>query len=254
MPFLPRPHLPNDSSARVGKRGPQAQLLLALALGLVLMVGSAFVLVGFRPLAIGVSTVGYAVGGSLAWWLLRQGFPHPSLGAGNRITLGRLALVASLIAPLVEASSTWVFLAVALLALGLDGVDGYLARRQGRVSEFGARLDMEVDAALTVTLALNAILVGSVGLIALLLFLPRYLFVLAGRFAPWLRRPLPERFSRKLVTVVQIGTLIALQLPFLVELFATPLVLIVGSALIWSFTCDVWWLWQQKHSWRDDNA
>ena len=218
------------------------------------MLASSLVLVGFRPLAIGISALTYALGGGLARWLFRQGFPHPSLGAGNRITLGRLALVASLIAPLVEASTPWVFLVVALLALALDGVDGYLARRQGRVSAFGARLDMEVDAALTVTLALNAILVGSVGLIALLLFLPRYLFVLAGRFAPWLRRPLPERFSRKVVAVVQVGTLIALQLPVLVELFATPLVLLAGGALIWSFSRDVWWLWQQRHSGQDDDA
>lgn len=245
---------PSDPQKNAGARDPQAQLVTALGVGVLVMLASSLVLVGFRPLAIGISALTYALGGGLARWLFRQGFPHPSLGAGNRITLGRLALVASLIAPLVEASTPWVFLVVALLALALDGVDGYLARRQGRVSAFGARLDMEVDAALTVTLALNAILVGSVGLIALLLFLPRYLFVLAGRFAPWLRRPLPERFSRKVVTVVQVGTLIALQLPVLVELFATPLVLLAGGALIWSFSRDVWWLWQQRHSGQDDDA
>ena len=222
------------------------QLLTVLAAGLLIVLVAVALLVGFHPLALGVSVAAYTGGGFLAVWLLRRGFPHPTLGVGNVVTVGRLALVASLLAPLVAATTTWVFLAVSLLALALDGVDGYVARREDRVSTFGARLDMEVDAALTAALALNAILVGSVGAIALLLFLPRYLFVVAGRFAPRLRRPLPDRFGRKAVTVVQVGTLIALQLPVLISAAATPLVVLVGAALLWSFGRDVWWLWEHR--------
>ena len=45
--------------------------------------------------------------------------------------------------------------ALAGFALALDGVDGHLARRFDQVSDFGARFDMEVDAALILVLCIG---------------------------------------------------------------------------------------------------
>ncbi len=135
---------------------------------------------------------------------------------------------------------------VAAVALGLDGIDGWLARRDGLSSDFGARFDMEVDSALALILALNAWAAGTAGAIVLLIGLPRYVFALAARVLPWLDRPAPERFSRKLVCVVQIATLIALQPPPVAASVANPVVALVAAALIWSFGKDVLWLWRTR--------
>jgi hypothetical protein len=103
---------------------------------------------------------------------------------------------------------------------------------------------MEVDAALAVVLALNAWASGTAGAIILLLALPRYVFAIAGRVLPWMTRPLPPSFARKLVCVVQISALIALQIPTLPAVAATLIVLVTAGALIWSFGRDVIWLYR----------
>ena len=164
----------------------------------------------------------------------------------NIVTLVRLALAAALLAPLVGDAAPWAVFAVALLALALDGVDGWLARRESRVSAFGARFDMEVDSALALILALNAWASGTTGAIVLLIGLPRFAFASAAWALPWLGRPAPERFSRKAVCVLQLGTLIALQLPPVAADLANPVVAVVALALLWSFGRDILWLWRTR--------
>src|SRR5438876_4072504 len=124
--------------------------------------------------------------------------PHRRLGAANRITLGRAA-IACLIAvraidpaPLGEAER-WVLGAIAGAALLLDGADGWAARRQGLVSAFGARFDMEVDAFAISVLAITVAKVAAVPFWVLALGAMRYLYLGAGRVLPVLRRPLPGR-------------------------------------------------------------
>ena len=136
--------------------------------------------------------------------------------------------------------------AVAVLALGFDGFDGWLARRQGYVSGFGARFDMEVDSLLALILSVSAAVASGLGPLAILLGLPRYLFAAAAWRLPWMRRALPERFSRKTVCVIQLGVLIALQAPILPPGVAVTLVLVAAAALIWSFAVDVAWLWRRR--------
>ena len=193
------------------------------------------------------AVMGYLIGVSLVLILLLRGFPHPSLGACNVVTLVRLALTAGLLAPLASPVIwPWAVFGVAVLALSLDGVDGWLARRAGRASDFGARFDMEVDSALALILALNAWAAGVIGPWVLLIGLPRYAFIAAAAMLPWLNRALPERFSRKAVCVVQIAALIVLQLPVLPHVVALALVGAVALALIWSFGRDVGWLWRHR--------
>jgi phosphatidylglycerophosphate synthase len=106
-------------------------------------------------------------------------------------------------------------LAVAVVALGLDGIDGWLARRQGYVSEFGARFDMEVDSVLALVLAVSAAVAGGLGPAAILLGVPRYAFALALWACPGCAATCQSGSAAKLVCVVQLSALIALQLPIL---------------------------------------
>ncbi|MEI4232031.1 CDP-alcohol phosphatidyltransferase family protein [Roseovarius sp. D22-M7] len=175
---------------------------------------------------------------------MRGSYPHAAIGLCNLVTLARLALTVALVAPILGGGGAphWAVFAVALLALGLDGLDGWFARRQGLASAFGARFDMEVDAGLSLILALNALVADSAGPLVLLLGLPRYAFALAGLALPWLAQPLPERFGRKLACVLQIGALVALQAPVLPPALAGLAVAVAAVALAVSFGRDLRWL------------
>ena len=70
--------------------------------------------------------------------------------------------------------------------------------------------------------------------------------VAAVRAWPWLARPLPERAGRKVVCVVQLGALIALQLLALPAPAAGVVVSATLAALSWSFGRDVLWLWRAR--------
>jgi CDP-diacylglycerol--glycerol-3-phosphate 3-phosphatidyltransferase len=65
----------------------------------------------------------------------------------NLITGGRFALLFVLIYSVYRASPDWQLLNAPLLLLiiSLDGVDGYVARRRGETSAFGAIFDIAVD-------------------------------------------------------------------------------------------------------------
>ena len=228
------------------KLSPVAQLALWLLAGSVVTFASAALLGGVQPATFIVSGVGYAASAGFALWLFRRGFPHPTLGAGNLVTLGRMALIISLLAALFGPVHPWLVVAVASVALALDGFDGWLARRNDRVSRFGETLDMEVDSAFTVILAASALVAGTIGPVVFLLVLPRYVFVAASWLLPWLAASLPESMTRKVICVVQVIALIALQVPGLLGIFSTALVLTVGAALLWSFGRDVLWLWRRR--------
>lgn len=179
------------------------------------------------------------IGFATAIALMPRHYPHARLGGANIVTSVRLGLVAVLAGMLlaVEPASIAIIV-IAIVALSLDGVDGMLARRQGLSSRFGASFDMEVDSVFALVLAALAAL-GPAGPLALLLGLPRYLFGGATVVAPWLNGPLDERFSRKVVCVVQLIALIALQLPILPAALAVTLTVGVALMLAWSFGLDI---------------
>jgi hypothetical protein len=118
---------------------------VALSVG---MIALAVLVFGSGPGATVVALLSFGISAAVAARALHRTYPHDRLGLCNVITLARLALTASLVAPLISgAQPSWAVFAVAVVALGLDGFDGWLARRQGYVSDFGARFDMEVDSA-----------------------------------------------------------------------------------------------------------
>jgi phosphatidylglycerophosphate synthase len=171
--------------------------------------------------------------------------PGPGVGRANRVTLGRAALAvpvaALLIAPELDAATRWWIIGVSTTVLVLDGVDGAVARRYGAGTRFGARFDMEVDAALILVLALLVWRSGRVGAWVILIGAMRYLFVAAALVRPELGTELPESRRRKVVCVVQgvvllvaLGPIVSLSLAF----WATAGGL---AALAYSFGVDVHW-------------
>lgn len=140
---------------------------MLLALGLAIAVGRA------APLA-------FTCAASLAgWvWLSRAAFDDVrAFGAANVVTSARVLLIAGL-GITIDARGA---LACALCSLGiftLDGVDGWLARRSGRASAFGARYDMETDACFVLILSVGSFQFGRAGAWVLLAGALRYLYVL----------------------------------------------------------------------------
>lgn len=141
-----------------------------------------------------------------------------------------------------EPSLAWIAGWTAGVVAALDGVDGWLARRSGMSSAFGARFDMETDAALLLVLSVLALRFGKAGPWVLLIGLMRYLFVAAGWLMPWLTGPLTPTLRGKTVAVIQMVTLaIILVMPPRV---ASPAAAIALALLIWSFAIDVGRLWK----------
>jgi len=114
------------------------------------------------------------------------------------------------------------------------------------VSAFGARFDMETDAALLLVLGALAWQLDRAGAWVLASGLMRYAFVAAGVGLAWLRRPLPPSFRRKLVCAVQTGVLVAVLAPVLAPPVTSVLAALALAALCYSFAADVIWL--RRHS------
>ncbi len=182
-------------------------------------------------------------------------WPRVRLGPANQVTLLRGGLTSLLIALAGEGVSqgmmagmgegaglAWTALALALLATALDGVDGYLARRRGWSSPFGARFDMEVDALLVAGLALLLWTLDRAGPWVLAAGALRYLFVAAGGCWPWLRRPLPPSRRRQAICLVQVLTLALALAPILPVAWAGALAALGLGLLCYSFAVDMAWL------------
>ena len=190
-----------------------------------------------------------AVGASLMLHAFRQS------GLGrfapcNRVTLARLGVAALLTGLLalgaVPDGLAWTALALALAALLLDGIDGWLARRGHDSSAFGARFDMEVDAALIAILAMLAWSLGKAGPWVLALGMMRYAFVAAAWVWPWLGAPLPHSHRRRVTCGVQVVVLAALLAPILTPPLSVWLAAGALLTLTASFAVDVLWLWRHR--------
>ena len=153
-------------------------------------------------------------------------------------------IVAGLIGEPSLPSAGWIVAGAAAVAMVLDGVDGWLARRTGMASAFGARFDMETDALLIQVLAILAWQYGKAGPWVLVSGLLRYLVVAAGWVLPWMQRPLFPSFRRKTICVIQIVGLILTILPPIVPPASEWLAAVSLAALAYSFLVDTLWLWR----------
>jgi phosphatidylglycerophosphate synthase len=219
---------------------PYPGAILSAAVSAALVIGLGRALAG--PQTAVMAMAAFVAGSGIALAGLQRGYPFPEFGPANSVTVLRLGLVCILIGVLASGGAPatgWSVAVIATAALALDGVDGWLARRSGLVSRYGARFDMEVDCALALVLALFVLDSGRVGAWVVWLGLARYVFWAASCAVPWLSRPLPDRRSRKAVCVVQILVLIALASPAVGAPVATYL---AGGTLLcvgWSFAVDI---------------
>lgn len=169
-------------------------------------------------------------------------------GWANRATLLRAATVVLLVslAPFIAGLDNWLWLygALCLFALVLDGVDGAIARATHSTTRFGARFDMELDALFMLGLCVAVLALEKAGAWVLALGLLRYAFVAAGHWLNFINHPLPESFRRKTVCVWQVVTLIIALLPVTSAAFATWTLAIALALLCYSFYTDLRWLYQ----------
>jgi phosphatidylglycerophosphate synthase len=190
----------------------------------------------------------FAAGAALTLISLPGSHPFARVGAANQVTLVRGALVALLAGLLGEhgtARAAAAAVVVASAAMALDGLDGWLARRSGMASRFGARFDMETDAVFVAVLALLVWHFGKAGSWVLLSGLMRYLFAAVVAGVPRLQRPVPSTPRAKTIAVVQMIALIAALDP-LCSRPASDLLAAAGlAALVASFSLDLAWLLQQ---------
>ncbi len=185
------------------------------------------------------------VGALLILWRLPVHHPFARLGAANHTTLARGVLVALLAGLIGMGSAPQLQLAAfctATIAATLDAVDGWLARRTGMSSSFGARFDMETDALLILVLSALAWQFDKAGAWVLASGLLRYGFVAASWLWPWMRHALPPSRRRKTVAVLQTIALLG-AIALFIPPGASSLICAAGlAALTWSFLLDVAWL------------
>ncbi|MFZ4759970.1 MAG: CDP-alcohol phosphatidyltransferase family protein [Burkholderiaceae bacterium] len=234
MPTRPPP---SDPLARL-----RAEALRA-ALGVALGVAACAWWLGAatQPMLAALALLTFALGTVPVIVGLRTHLPRPRFGAANVVTLGRLGAVALLAASIahLDAAAGWTAFTIATIAALADGVDGPLARAAGLDGPYGARFDMETDAALVMVLAALVWRTDRAGAWVLASGAMRYVFVLAAYMWPWLNAPLPFSQRRRLVCALQIGALLACLAPAVPAHWATAIAAMGLMTLAASFAVDV---------------
>jgi len=157
-----------------------------------------------------------------------------------------VAIVAAFIGAAPTPGRAAAVVALGAVAAALDGLDGWVARRTRSASAFGARFDMEVDAAFILVLSVLAWWFGKAGAWVIASGLMRYAFVAGGTCWPWLRAPLVPSLRRSAVCAVQIITLLVALLPAVPTPWSAVVAAAGLAALSYSFAVDVRWLWTTR--------
>jgi phosphatidylglycerophosphate synthase len=212
---------------------------------------SQLVLVGVLAATVGMATIGLlagvacavSTGVTLDRGMTRHRMRH--LGPADKVTLVRAVLTGGVAALTADSFSrptpVTTLVTLAAVAVVLDGVDGWVARRTRTVSVLGARFDMEVDAFLI--LVLSGYVAPTAGWWVLLIGAARYLFVAGGRLFPWLRGSLPPRYWCKVVAATQGVVLTVAAAGVLPRGAATAALALSLALLVESFGREAWWLW-----------
>ena len=200
------------------------------------------------PLAGGLA--GMAVFFGLIAFVAREPAPSP-LGPANRLTLIRLALLATLAGYAFSATSSdearlalagWLPCLVYAAAALCDFADGAVARRTGSTSAFGARLDAESDAlGLAAASGIAVLFSGTLPVWYLLAGFGRYLFGAALSVERRLGRSLrdlPESPFRRRLAGFQMGLVAVCLAPFIEPQWAPPATLALGGPFLAGFARD----------------
>lgn len=212
-----------------------AQIALLASLTVIVGVGSVGWLVGIGYGLVLCATLSRAMTGA----------GTDTLGPADRVTLTRAVLVGAVTALSVAASPPVpALVALAIVALALDRVDGIVARRSGTVSDLGARFDMEVDAFLILVLSVDA--ARLLGPWVLAIGVMRYAYAGAGWVLPWMRGTLPPRYWGKVVAAAQGVVLVTVTADVLPRPWALAATLAALAMLVESFGHSVLWLYQAR--------
>lgn len=220
-------------------------------IGLLVQIG----LLALLAETVGLGAAGWVAGlayGVVLCALLSRGMSRSGAGAlspADRVTLSRAILVGGVTALAADSfgRSAPITLMVVLtsVALALDAVDGYTARRTGTTSELGARFDMEIDSFLVLVLCLHV--APAVGGWVLVIGAMRYLYGGATWVLEWMRGSAPPRYWSKVVAAIQ-GVVLTVAMADVLPAPLTTVVLVVSVALlVESFGRDVTWLWTTRH-------
>jgi phosphatidylglycerophosphate synthase len=231
------------TTTRASQTGPVAGLIAPVLLLTLLALTAGLGAAGW--------TVGIASAVTMATALARGLARHPGdrLGPASWVTLARATLAVG-VATLAADSFTHdipvaLLVTLAAVALVLDAVDGWLARRTGMATELGARFDGEVDAFLI--LALSVYVAPECGAWVLAIGAARYLFLAGEWLLPWMRAPLPPRRWRKLVAATQ-GVVLTVAASGVLPLPLAQGVLLAALALLMASMGEcTWWLWRRRH-------
>jgi len=204
---------------------------------------------------VGLSGAGWVVGvtgGVITNALLARGLARyraDRLGPADWVTLARATLAGGVAALTADSfgrpAQVRTLVALTVVALVLDAVDGWVARRTETESTLGGLFDGEVDAFLI--LVLSVYVARSAGAWVLAIGAARYVFLVAGWLLPWMRRTLPPRYWRKVVAGTA-GVALTFAVPDVLPRFLTNALLAVSLTLLAeSFGRDVGWLWRRRH-------
>jgi phosphatidylglycerophosphate synthase len=211
-------------------------------------------MLGALTATVGLGGLGWVVGVACGWAIsvvlarAMAGLQWAEMGAANRVTLTRAMLTCSLAALTAESfvgsPPVKTLVALSVVALVLDAVDGFVARRTHTSSRFGARFDMEVDAFLILVLSTYVAHTTSAWVLAI--GLARYVFLAARWVLPRLSGSAPPRRWCKVVAAVQ-GVVLTLAVADVLPLGAEKLALAIALAMLTeSFGREASELWRAE--------
>jgi phosphatidylglycerophosphate synthase len=215
-----------------------------------------FLLLGTLSLTAGLGRAGWAVGlscglvlaGGLTHGLARYGVERMSPADWVTLLRATIAVGVAALAPglLARPDRLTLLVSLASVALALDAVDGWVARRTRTTGGLGAQFDGEVDAFLI--LVLSVCVARSHHAWVLAIGAARYAFLAAEWPLPWMRASLPPRHWRKTVAAAQ-GIVLTIAVAGIAPPGVTSVLLLVALALLAeSFGRDTGWLWVHRRA------
>ncbi|WP_191965462.1 MULTISPECIES: CDP-alcohol phosphatidyltransferase family protein [Haloferax] len=176
---------------------------------------------------------------------------YDTLGLPTSVTLVRGTLVAGIagVAGMVVfgPATEWMAWVAAIaygLAAALDSVDGFLARRLGRVTDLGGRLDTTVDAFGLLAAPLAGVVLGQLPWWYLSVGAARYVFVAGLWWRERTGRPtfdLPPRPSRRVLAGLQMAVVPVALAPGVADAWIPFVAGVAASGLLLGFGRD--WLY-----------
>lgn len=181
---------------------------------------------------------------SFSIFLVKYTQQSKAFGYANWVTSLRLVLLL-LLGFFIFQIPAWVSLALGIVVLILDGLDGYLARKFDDTTDFGAYLDMETDTFFVCLFCTYYYLNEQLGGWVLAVGYMRYIYVgLILLFKLQGRKEKSTRFAKTIAVILFSALLMPLVLPsFLYQ----PAMIIATVLVLYSFGLSFIGLWSKNN-------